>query len=472
MTPLRIGRPSLLVACSLVASPAWGEIGPDYGYASVAALYELGTPLEPAPGLLPVVPIHAKRPVPVRKPPQPEPAENPSVCGPKAESITRTVLSRYDKPQKVLKSLGLPWRVQVRLRRALSRFRKQGGQAEFRRLLAGHEVQVGFGLDNKVLWVRHRPYPELAICLVPGARGTYRVRRVELPIERRKTVISGVVTGQSWADTMTSLGESRALGVRMGSLFSFRRVQRWHRVTGKPVAFKLLVEKDFIDNETFGYGAIEAIEVDAGDDRSFFAMRFPQPEFPDAYYTRSGRPVRRARVAPPVLDAIVTSRYGPRRHPIQRRWRMHRGIDYGTRRGVPVFAVATGTVSFADRRDALGKLVTVEHPDRLATRYAHLSRIAVREGQVVQTGDLLGYVGSSGMSTGPHLHFETIVDGRHRNPTWYHPPYPPNLSEQGKQDFAQRIAELEAQFDKRVSARPPLDGRQLAQVRTGIDDIF
>lgn len=111
------------------------------------------------------------------------------------------------------------------------------------------------------------------------------------------------------------------------------------------------------------------------------------------------------------VDGVLTSGFGWRRSPFTRQWKFHYGIDVGAPRGAPVTAAADGVVSFADWNDGYGRLVIVDHGDGLRTRYGHNSRIFVADGEPVRAGQVIASVGSTGQSTGPHLHFEVHIDG-------------------------------------------------------------
>lgn len=123
---------------------------------------------------------------------------------------------------------------------------------------------------------------------------------------------------------------------------------------------------------------------------------------------------RRGLVAP--VPGRITSRYGMRRHPILGYRRMHGGLDFRARHGTPIVAVTDGRVRSAGRAGGCGLTVRLDHADRISTRYCHMSRMAVRRGQSVRRGQVIGYVGSTGLSTGPHLHYEMFRAGRKINP--------------------------------------------------------
>ena len=116
------------------------------------------------------------------------------------------------------------------------------------------------------------------------------------------------------------------------------------------------------------------------------------------------------------VNGRITSLYGQRFHPILGYARMHAGVDFGAAWGSPIVASAPGIVSFAGYRGGHGNYVRLEHGGGVGSRYAHMSRIAVADGTRVRAGQVLGYVGSSGLSTGPHLHYEVYRDGRPVNP--------------------------------------------------------
>lgn len=126
-------------------------------------------------------------------------------------------------------------------------------------------------------------------------------------------------------------------------------------------------------------------------------------------------PVERTTVAipslVPVAGARMSSAYGMRRHPVRGGWRMHKGVDLAAPTGTPVYASADGMVGRADWFSSYGLFIRIDHGADMETRYAHLSKLAVAAGERVRKGDLIGYVGSTGRSTGPHLHYEVRVGG-------------------------------------------------------------
>ncbi|MXO91559.1 M23 family metallopeptidase [Pontixanthobacter aquaemixtae] len=121
----------------------------------------------------------------------------------------------------------------------------------------------------------------------------------------------------------------------------------------------------------------------------------------------------------PLDGSYMSSGYGMRTHPVTGGRRRHKGIDLAAPTGTPIYATADGTVSRASRFSSYGLYVSMEHGAGLQTRFAHMSRIAVADGQRVRKGEIIGYVGSTGRSTGPHLHYEVRIDGKAVNPVPY-----------------------------------------------------
>lgn len=133
------------------------------------------------------------------------------------------------------------------------------------------------------------------------------------------------------------------------------------------------------------------------------------------FYEASGDGEQRSGLVPPV-PGRMTSNYGMRRHPVLGYRRMHAGVDFRARYGTPIVAVTDGTVTSAGRAGGCGIAVKIKHGGNLSTRYCHMSRMAVRRGQAVKRGQVIGYVGSTGLSTGPHLHYEMYRGNRHIDP--------------------------------------------------------
>ena len=179
--------------------------------------------------------------------------------------------------------------------------------------------------------------------------------------------------------------------------------------------FQLVYETLLADGEPVRTGRILAAEFVNGG-RQHQAMWFEAPGLKGAYYGFDGQSKRRYFLNSPLEFSRVSSGYGMRFHPVLGRQRAHLGTDYAAPTGTPVRTVGEGLVEFAGVQRGYGNVIYVRHRNEQVTVYAHLSRIGVRTGQRVSQGDFIGAVGSTGMSTGPHLHFEFRDKGEHRDP--------------------------------------------------------
>lgn len=176
--------------------------------------------------------------------------------------------------------------------------------------------------------------------------------------------------------------------------------------------FSVLFEKQYAEGEFIGYGRILAAEfVNRGE--HYQAFRHTNDEF----YNAQGRAMRKSFLRSPVKFNYISSNFNPRRlHPVTGQVRPHNGIDYAAPVGTPVMASGAGKVIASAYNNLNGHYVFIQHGERYVTKYLHLSKRLVKNGQRVKQGDLIGRVGATGRVTGPHLHYEFLVDGVHRNP--------------------------------------------------------
>ena len=201
-------------------------------------------------------------------------------------------------------------------------------------------------------------------------------------------------------------------------------------------ALRVVVERKIRPDGTVRSRHFLAIEFRNGD-RVIRAIPQPRPNGRFAYFDEEGHSLRGAFLRYPVPYRITSHFTGRRFHPLLRRWRAHEGIDYGAPYGAPVEATASGTVTRAGFMGAYGRLVELRHPGEIRTRYAHLSSIAgdVRPGAHVDQGQIIGRVGASGLATGPHLHYEFLQNGRHKDPLTVQVPNAPSLASSELEQF-------------------------------------
>ena len=181
--------------------------------------------------------------------------------------------------------------------------------------------------------------------------------------------------------------------------------------------FSILYEEKYLDGEYIGQGDILASRfINQG--RVFTAVRFIDAEGEIGYYNPEGESMRKAFLRSPLDVFRISSNFNPRRrHPVLNTIRAHKGTDYAAPTGTPIRATSDGRISFAGRKGSFGNLVIVKHSGGFETKYAHLNKFgSFKKGARVRQGDIIGTVGSTGSATGPHLHYEFLVNGVHQNP--------------------------------------------------------
>ncbi len=182
--------------------------------------------------------------------------------------------------------------------------------------------------------------------------------------------------------------------------------------------FRVVYEEKYLGEKKIGLGGIVAAEfVNQG--KSYKAIRYTDSNGRTAYYTPDGRSMRKAFLRMPVDFARISSGFNLRRkHPVLNRIRAHKGTDYAAARGTPIKASGDGRVIFAGRKGGYGNTVIIRHGQAITTLYAHMQKFArgIRSGKTVRQGQVIGYIGSTGLATGPHLHYEFRVNGVHKNP--------------------------------------------------------
>ena len=183
-------------------------------------------------------------------------------------------------------------------------------------------------------------------------------------------------------------------------------------------------------------------------------MRYTTSKGETGYYTAEGNNVRKAFIRTPVDFARISSRFSKgRKHPILNKIRAHKGVDYAAPRGTPIKAAGDGKVILAGTKGGYGNTVVIQHGSRYRTLYAHMQGFAknVRTGSTVKQGQIIGYIGTTGLSTGPHLHYEFQVNGTHVDPLSQKQLIADPLSGKEKQRFLQHSTPLMAQLNQERS---------------------
>ncbi|HEB93008.1 MAG TPA: peptidase M23 [Gammaproteobacteria bacterium] len=212
--------------------------------------------------------------------------------------------------------------------------------------------------------------------------------------------------------------------------------------------FTLLYEEKYLDGEKLRDGNILAAEF-TNRGKTYRALRYTDASGRSDYYTPDGKSMRKAFIRTPVDFTRISSRFGKRYHPTLKKRKNHHGVDYAAPRGTPIKAAGDGKIVHFGRKGGYGKTIIIQHGGKYSTLYAHMSNYnrKLRRGARVKQGQTIGYVGTTGRSTGPHLHYEFRVNGVHRNPLTVKLPTAAPIQAKYRDDFLAKTRVLVSQLD-------------------------
>jgi murein DD-endopeptidase MepM/ murein hydrolase activator NlpD len=320
--------------------------------------------------------------------------------------------------------------------------------AHLRRILPGDELTIVH--DGRSVVSLERAIRDDALLNITRTPSGFEASEIERDIETRVVGRYGVVKS-----SLFEAGTAAQIPDRI--IMAMAGIFQWDidfildpRVDDR---FTVLYEERWREGERIGFGRILATEyVNRGE--AFRAVLYTDPDGRTDHYTPDGRSVRKAFVRAPLNFTRVSSNFNPnRRHPVLNTIRAHRGVDYAAPAGTPVFAAGDGKIIQRGPNGGYGNAVVIQHGDNITTLYGHLSRFAKqRVGSRVSQHEVIGYVGQTGLATGPHLHYEYRVNGVHRNPRTVALPNAEPVPEKFRTNFEQETAMLWRQLDAFQSA--------------------
>ncbi len=344
-----------------------------------------------------------------------------------------TTVRKGDSLAKIFKRLGFSPRTTYLVSKA------EGEESQqLTKINVGDTFSIGTDAEGKLVKLEY-PLSKVKTLYVTAQENGYITHVEEKEVEVRQAFAHGTIKNNFWNSAIEAGMDDNQI-INLANIFGWDIDFALDIRSGD--SFHVVYENHFVDGEYIGTGHILAAEF-INQNEEFKAIRFTDGE----YYTPSGDSMRKAFLRAPVNFKYISSNFKPKRfHPIQKRWKAHNGTDYRANTGTPVVAAGKGKVTHSTYNKYNGHYVFIQHGDGIVTKYLHFSKRAVKKGDRVKQGQVIGYVGSTGMSEAPHLHYEFLVNGTHRNPRTVKLPDAQPIAKKYREEFTllsqQRIKEL------------------------------
>lgn len=336
-------------------------------------------------------------------------------------------------------------RLQVEDDAALSFIKNAKDAKTLYQLTPGRNVRAQTNASGELIALRYIA-PDSTQLTVDREGDHFKASEHAAPLDTRIVMKSGVIRSSLFGATDTA-GVPDAIATQLAEVFSSDI--DFHLDIRKGDRFSVVYETLYNNGDPVKTGRVLAAEfVNQG--KAYRAVYFKDREGHEGYYTPQGKNLRKAFLRSPLEFSRITSGFSLARfHPILKSWRAHKGVDYGAPIGTHVRATSDGVVAFVGKQNGYGNLIVLQHAGNFSTAYGHLSRFAngLHKGERVKQGDVIGYVGMTGMATGPHLHYEFRVAGVQRNPLTVPMPQAFPIAAQYKNDFLAFAQPLTAQLE-------------------------
>lgn len=283
------------------------------------------------------------------------------------------------------------------------------------RLRPGESITFNLSNEHQIQRISYKLAVDRTLHIVRADDGAFKSEIEQHPLEYHQTLGSGTIHS-SFYQAAVDAGVSPELVMELAEIFGWKINFLTDIQEGDH--FSILYETVYKDGEAVTTGDILAASF-INNGKMFQAVRHTDAEGNTAYYTPDGKSLKRGFLRYPVKFSRISSRFSnARMHPILNTIRAHKGVDLAAPTGTPIYASADGKVTFQGWKGGYGKVVMLQHDGVYSTVYGHMSRFEsdLREGSRVKQGQVIGYVGSTGHATGPHLHYEFRVKGVHRDP--------------------------------------------------------
>jgi murein DD-endopeptidase MepM/ murein hydrolase activator NlpD len=366
------------------------------------------------------------------------------------ESLTwdKTKVRNGDSLAKIFKRLGYSARTTHDVSSAQGKYSKL-----LKKLDVGDVLQIGKNSAGKLAVLTYPLSKTETLHVTLLDDGKYQSNKETKAVNIRESIAHGVIKSNFWnAGIESGLNDSQI--INLANIFGWDIDFSLDIREGD--SFHVVFENRYIDGDFIGTGKILAAEFINQDD-PFQAIRFTDGE----YYSPDGRSMRKAFLRAPVNFKYISSNFKRnRRHPVTKRIQKHNGTDYAAKRGTPVVAAGNGKVTHSAYKNTNGNYVFIQHGNGIVTKYLHFNkRPSVKKGQRVKQGQVIGYVGSTGLASGPHLHYEFLLNGVHRNPRTVKLPDAKPINKKYKDEFTvlanQRLMELSGSRQALLAMQTP-----------------
>ena len=322
-----------------------------------------------------------------------------------------------------------------------------------REILPGQTIDVQFeNVDNKGVWkqVDYRINGLKSITISRDAHGAIIADKTEKKVEIKTHAARTVVKNSLYAD-LSKAGVPDGVINRLIHAYSWS-VDFQRDIWGGEKIELLYETKETKDGEYMRSGHLLYAKLDIRGKEIPMYLFEKEPEY-FTFFEPNGQSVKKALLKTPVDGARLSSGFGRRRHPVLGYTKMHKGLDFAAPTGTPIYAAGDGVVERANRFSSFGNYVKIRHNDKYKTAYAHLHKFAkgMRAGTRVKQGQVIGYVGTTGRSTGPHLHYEVHVNGRAVNPHSMKLPIGEKLKGKKLSRFKREMGTIKANFKRAIS---------------------
>ncbi|POA53266.1 MULTISPECIES: peptidoglycan DD-metalloendopeptidase family protein [unclassified Pseudomonas] len=359
---------------------------------------------------------------------------------PKAPGHREVIVAKGDTLSTLFEKVGLP-------ATAVHEVLASDKQAkQFSQLKHGQKLEFELSPDGQLNKLHSKVSDLETITLTKGAKGFTFAKVTTKPVVR-SAYVHGIINS-SLSQSAARAGLSHSLTMDMANVFGYDIDFAQDIRQGDE--FDVIYEQKVVNGKVVGTGNILSARF-TNRGKTYTAVRYTNKQGSSSYYTADGNSMRKAFIRTPVDFARISSRFSAgRKHPILNKIRAHKGVDYAAPRGTPIKAAGDGKVLLAGRRGGYGNTVIIQHGNTYRTLYGHMQGFAkgVKTGGSVKQGQVIGYIGTTGLSTGPHLHYEFQVNGVHVDPLGQKLPMADPIAKAERARFLQQSQPLMARMDQ------------------------